>query len=94
MTKLGSALPKGDANGLSAISTSLIKQPQMFHCVVALVDCSKITTDTDSGDVEATARIRHIEVVTGTERDQVEAMLHAALKERTGKDELPFEDQP
>jgi hypothetical protein len=94
MTKLGSGLPKGDANGLAAISTALIKTPQMYHAVIALVDCSKITTDTDSGDVEATARIRHIEVVTGADRDQVEKMLHDTLKDRTGLDELPFEDQP
>ena len=56
MTKLASALPKGEANGLNALSRKLTDEPEAVHVVIALVDCKSITTDVDTGDVEPTAR--------------------------------------
>ena len=74
MAKLTSALPKGEANGLSALDRDLIDSPSSIHVVIALVDCKKITTDVDSGDVEPVARIRRIEVIR-EDKDRVAIML-------------------
>lgn len=43
MTKLASKLPRGEADGLAALSRELIDNPQAVHVVVALVDCQKVT---------------------------------------------------
>lgn len=91
MTRLASGLPKGDGNGLDALARKLIDNPQEVHVVVALVDCKKITTDNDTGDVEATARIRRIEAITEADKDLAGKMLRRALERRTGKTVLPFD---
>lgn len=91
MTKLASGLPQGDGNGLDAIAHRLIHNPHEIHVVVALVDCKKITTDNDSGDVEATARIRRIEAIDQDDKDLAAKMLRRALERRTGKTVLPFD---
>lgn len=91
MTRLASSLPKGDGNGLDALARDLIESPHDIHVVVALVDCKKITTDNDSGDVEATARIRRIEAISEEDRDLAAKMLRRALEKRTGKTVLPFD---
>lgn len=91
MTKLAGSLPKGEGNGLDAVARQMIDEPDAVHVVIALVDCRKITTDTDSGEIEATARIRRIEVVSGDDRATAERMLRRALEKRTGKTVLPFD---
>lgn len=91
MTKLTSALPKGEGNGLTAIARELIDNPSDIHVVIALVDCKKIATDIDTGDVEPTARIRRIEVIGGGDRDIAAKMMRRALETRTGKTVLPFD---
>ena len=91
MTRLASALPKGDGNGLEAIARQLIDTPQEIHVVVALVDCKKLTVDNDTGDVEATARIRRIEAITDDDKVIIGRMLRRALERRTGKIVLPFD---
>ena len=90
MTKLASALPKGEANGLTALARDLIDNPSAVHVVVALVDCKRIQTDVDSGDVEATARIRRIEWIK-QDKEVVATILRLAMEERTGKTVLPFD---
>lgn len=91
MTKLASALPGGDANGLTAIARSLIDEPHQVHVVIALVDCKRITTDADSGEVIPTARIRRVEVISENDRDLAAKMLRRALETRTGQVVLPFD---
>ena len=91
MTKLASALPKGEANGLAALARALIDEPAHVHVVVMMVDCKKISTDVDTGDVEPTARIRRIEVVRPQDHAFAEKMLRRALEERTGRTVLPFD---
>lgn len=91
MTKLQSSLPKGEANGLAALARKLIDQPEAVHVVVMLVDCKKISTDVDTGDIEPTARIRRIEAVLSEDHPQAEKMLRRALEKRTGKTVLPFD---
>jgi hypothetical protein len=91
MTKITSALPGGAANGLTAIARDLIDNPHEVHVVVALVDCKKITTDNDSGEIVPTARIRRIEVIGGDDKDLAAKMIRRALEHRTGKTVLPFD---
>lgn len=91
MTKIASALPGGDANGLTAIARDLIDNPHEIHVVVALVDCKRTTTDNDSGEVVPTARIRRVEVIGGQDKDLAAKMMRRALETRTGKTVLPFD---
>ena len=92
-TKLASALPKDDqANGLNDIAANLVDDPTDLHVAVVVLDCSKITTDIDTGDETPTARVRRIEIIT---RDDDKATLGRlatrALEQRTGKTVLPLE---
>lgn len=92
MTKLASALPKGDGNGLDQLARALIDTPKDVHVIIALVDCKRITTDTDDGAIEPTARIRRVEVVTGADdKARAAVMLRRALEKRTGTTVLPFD---
>jgi hypothetical protein len=91
MTKLASSLPGGDANGLISIARELIDSPHEIHVVIALVDCKKVTTDNDNGEVIPTARIRRIEAIAATDKGLASKMLRHALELRTGKTVLPFD---
>lgn len=91
MTRLASGLPKGEGNGLGAIDRALIDQPSRIHVVVMLIDCKKISTDVDSGDIEPTARIRRIEAVLRDDYPVAERMLRRALDKRLGKEVLPYD---
>lgn len=90
MTKLANGLPGGEANGLSAIARDLIDNPKQVHVVIALVDCKSISTDTDSGDITPTARIRRIEPIQ-VDKDLVAKIMRRAMETRTGKTVLPFD---
>ena len=90
MAKLNAGLPKGEANGMSALDRELIDSPTTVHVVIALIDCKKITTDVDSGDVEPVVRIRRIEVIH-EDKDRAAMMLRRSLEVRTGKTVLPFD---
>jgi len=91
MTKLAGNLPKGEGNGLGALARKLIDSPHDVHVVIALVDCKKVTTDNDSGEIEPTVRIRRIEVVSDQDKRHANAMLRRSLETRTGKTVLPFD---
>lgn len=91
MTKLSNSLPKGEANGLDAIARALVDEPHRVHVVIALVDCKKVTTDHDSGDIEPTARVRRIEAVLPLDHERAEMMLRRTLDRRLGKQVLPFD---
>ena len=91
MTKIASTLPGGDANGLIAIARDLIDSPHEIHVVVALVDCTRSTTDNDSGEVVPPARIRRVEVVADQDKGLANKMLRRSLEQRTGKTVLPFD---
>jgi hypothetical protein len=89
--KLASLLPKGTANGVGPIVAELCRNPENLQVVIAIVDCKAVTTDTDTGDVIPTMRIRRIEAVTGTDKGPVRRILRRAMERRTGRVELPFE---
>lgn len=89
---MASALPAGEANGLAAIGREMVEDPNRVHIVIALVDCVKITTKTDSGDVIPTARIRRIEAIKDPEDGRrMRMLLRREWERRTGKTVLPFE---
>lgn len=91
-TKLSSGLPQGEANGLAAIAADLANTPEKVHVVIALVDCSKITTNVDNGDVIPTARVRRIEAITDPQDGhRLRQLLRRQWERRTGKTVLPFE---
>ncbi len=91
MTRLASGLPKGEADGLASLARRLIDTPEDIHVVVMLVDCKKISTDIDTGDIEPTARIRRIEAVLPEDHPQAQKMLRRSLEKRTGKTVLPYD---
>jgi len=85
-------LPSGDGNGLSAIVTDLVREPQKVHLAVVLVDCRKVVTDADTGDMIPTVRLRRIEVVEDPEdRKLAENLMRRALDRRTGRQALPYD---
>jgi hypothetical protein len=86
MTKLASALPKdNDLNGLNALSRKLVDDPETEHTIIAVIDCSKIETIVDTGDVEPTVRILRVEAVNDASKKDAEQMLADALTKRTGR---------
>ncbi len=91
MTKLQGTLPKGQANGLASIANQLVGEPDKLHVVIAIVDTKKITTDCDSGDLEATVRVRRIEPIVGDDAEKAAVFLRRALEHRTGQTTLPIE---
>lgn len=88
--KLASALPKGTANGLDPIVADLCDQPENTQVVIAIVDCKEIKTDTDTGEIIPTMRIRRVEAITGPDAQTVRRMFHRATERRTGREALPF----
>lgn len=89
--KIGSSLPKGDANGLGPIVRDLIDNPHRFHVLLAIVDCKKVATDHDSGEVIPTARIRRIEAVLPVDLKAAEKLMRRALETRAGRIMLPLD---
>lgn len=92
MPSLSGSLPKGDANGLAAIAAELVEDPERVHVVIALVDCSKVTSKTDTGDVVPTVRVRRIEAIADRDDGQrLRMLLQRQYERRTGKTVLPFD---
>lgn len=91
MTKLSSALPGGDGNGLASIARQLVDSPHELHVVIAIVDNKSTTTNHDSDEREPTARIRRIEVISGGDKQIAQQMMRRALEERTGQTVLPID---
>lgn len=89
-TKLASKLPAGDTNGLGRILSRLVNRPDEVHVAICLLDTAQLTTDTDTGDVTPTVRIRAIEPVGGVDGLTAHLLLKRAHEDRTGLAELPF----
>lgn len=88
---IGGTLPVGDNDGLTAIASDLIEQPERLRVMLAVIDVAKITTKTDDGGMTATVRIRRIEQVMPADLRQAEKLMRRALERRTGRDVLPME---
>ncbi len=93
MTDIGfsSTLPKGDANGLGPAVRGLIDEPHRYHVVIGIIDCAKITTKPDTGEVLPTARVRRIEVVLTGDLHVAEQLMRRALESRSGRTVLPLD---
>lgn len=91
MTKLGGALPRGNKNGLPVIAEALVHHPHRYHVALVVLDCKKVTHDNDTGEVEATARIRRIEVIDRADLATAEKLMRRALERRTGETVLPLD---
>jgi DNA segregation ATPase FtsK/SpoIIIE-like protein len=86
VTKLASKLPAdNDLNGLNALRRQLVDNPEQVHLIIARVDCSKIETLIDTGDVEPTVRVLSVEAVTDADLPDAGSMLRRALAKRTGR---------
>src|SRR5260221_11436572 len=89
--KLANTLPKGSANGLGPLVPGLIRDPSRFRVFLAVVDCQSVTTDTDTGEMTPTARIRRIEAVLPGDLEAARRLMQRAVESRTGRVMLPLD---
>ena len=68
-----------------------MKDPHKVHVLIALVDSSRIVTDTDTDDSSPVVRIRRVEVVQKQDLKEAERLLRRALEARTGQTMLDLE---
>lgn len=92
--KISSKLPSDERNGLVAISAALCDNPEGSHVIIAVVDCSQITTNIDNGDVIPTARVMAVEAFesASVEANRLREMLRLHFQRRTGRRELPLDE--
>ncbi|WP_027946573.1 hypothetical protein [Amycolatopsis taiwanensis] len=90
---LSGTLPGDDRNGLDQLARAFVGDPEGRHVIIALVDCTKITTKVDTGEAIPTLRVRAIEGFLGTSADgkEVRRLWRRAYERRTGQVELPLE---
>ena len=88
---VASKLPDGDGNGLVAIHSTLIRRPHKCHVIIAIIDCSKITTNPDTGEISPTVRLRRVEVITDEDVPTAELLMMRSLDSRLGHEQLPFD---
>jgi hypothetical protein len=91
MTKFSGSLPKGDLNGLTALSNQLLRNPKGTHIIVGVIDVKTITTDVDTSDQIATVRFRRVEAIDPADADHAVRMMQRAAERRTGAAMLPIE---
>ena len=93
--KLSSKLPgTEDWNGLDAWHDRLVEDPTLMLGCYVVLDCSQLVTDTDTGKVRPTMRVRQIEPLSeaGEASNAVRKVFEEAYPQRTGKTPLPFEE--
>jgi hypothetical protein len=88
---LGGNLPRGDANGLSALAADLIREPEHKRVIIAIIDNPKTIVHNVTGDRVATVRILRIEAVLPADLPAAEKLIRRALEKRTGQTVLPLE---
>lgn len=84
-------LPKGDENGLYSIASELISDQKKYRAIVAIVDCRRVSIDSDTGEETATIRIRRAEVVLPADLGAAERLIRRALEQRLGQTTLPLD---
>ncbi len=91
--KLSSRLP-GDpeTNGVDAMADQLVADPSAIRYAVVWFDISKITDETDTGNMIPTLRVRRLEPMgLATDVPPALAQLVAdAFQARTGRAPMPF----
>jgi hypothetical protein len=89
---LSGALPSGDANGLAAIVSDLINDPERVRAFVVLASASKVTQLVHDGSTVPTLQIRRIEPITDADDGrEVSRLLMREYERRTGQLVLPLE---
>jgi hypothetical protein len=88
-------LPKGEANGLAAISDELIKDPRRLRAALIIFDAKRGTEDYDLDDTVVTVRVRRVETLLPQDLAAAETMIRRALEFRSGQTtlELELEDE-
>jgi hypothetical protein len=89
--KTNAILPKGEGNGLNEVASDLIKDPNRYRAVIGIIDCKRVTTDTDTGEQSASVRFRRVEVLLTGDLAEAERLLRRALESRSGQEQLPLE---
>jgi len=88
--KINSALPKGDADGLTALEGQMLKKQKP---IVALVILEPATIDEDlkTHDKSLKVSIRRIEALLPDDVEPASRLLQRAFESRTGETTLPIE---
>ena len=89
--KLATALPQGEANGAAVIGPELVSHPHRLRILMLIVDCPKVSIDTDKGESTAVVRARRAEVVLPKDLATAEKLMRRALESRSGQTVLPME---
>ena len=77
-------------NGLEEFADELIANPLSRKVVVGVIETARIVRDITAGGVEtATVRFVQLEVLSGADGEQVEAMMDTSYRTRTGRAEAP-----
>jgi hypothetical protein len=84
-------LPRGEANGLTAIADELHKQPRKLRAALVVLDCKRGTTDFDLDDDVLTVRIRRVELLLPQDLNAAETMIRRALEFRSGQTTLDLD---
>ncbi|MPZ66197.1 MAG: hypothetical protein GEU83_12010 [Pseudonocardiaceae bacterium] len=89
--KMTSALPKDDRDGLDP--GIFLKDPDVAHLAVVLLDTKAITSDVDSGEEYPTVRVRAIESFHRNSETgkQLQRIWRETWEQRTGNRSLPLD---
>ena len=87
-------LPKGDTNGLAHLEGTLAADPDAVLVVVGLLRADTIEARPHDEDDPRCVKtvLLHIEALNGAESDGTEKLMRSIYEGRTGKKELPFEE--
>ena len=89
---LSSKLPADDQNGLPAILTELINDPNGLHVAVVVIGVDKIVVTPRTGEKVPRVQVYAIEPMTVTaDAAELKRLLRRAAERRTGQIELPLE---
>lgn len=89
-------LPKGDTNGLANHEQWLADNPDGVLTVVGILRADTVESRPHNDDDPRLVKtvLLHLEAINGTEGGRAEKAMRKAYETRTGKRELPFEEQP
>ena len=93
MTKLTNGLTKGQGDGLASLARLALRAPRRRRLAIAILDCSKITVDTETSAEEATMRVIRLEPVASEDVPAVEKLYVRAIEAREGRQMLPLDIQ-
>ncbi len=93
MTKLTNGLTKGQGDGLASLARLALRAPRRRRLAIAILDCSKITVDTETSAEEATMRVIRLEPVASEDVPTVEKLYVRAIEAREGHQMLPLDLQ-